>query len=111
MRDNGPVTQREVVMRDDMIIVSRTDEKGRIQFINEDFLEIAGFTKEELIGQPHNIIRHSDMPPEAFEDMWRDLKAGKPWNGFVKNRIKNGDHYWVEANAMPDVVNGVVRHC
>lgn len=108
MRDNGPVTQREVVMRDDMIIVSKTDDKGRIQFINQDFLEIAGFTKEELMGQPHNIIRHPDMPPEAFEDMWRDLKSGKPWNGLVKNRVKNGNHYWVNANAMPVTENGKI---
>lgn len=101
MRNNGPVTQREVFMKEGSAIVSSTDEKGRIQFVNDDFVEISGFTREELIGQPHNLIRHIDMPPEAFEDMWRDLKAGKPWCGFVKNRVKNGDHYWVQANAMP----------
>lgn len=106
MRNNQPVTGHEVVMRDDMVIVSKTDEKGKIQFVNKDFMDIAGFTKEELIGQPHNIIRHPDMPPEAFEDMWRDLKAGLPWSGFVKNRVKNGDHYWVHANAMPEIENG-----
>ena len=106
MRNNGPVTQREVFMKDDSIIVSSTDDKGKIRFVNEDFVEISGFSREELIGQPHNLIRHSDMPPEAFEDMWRDLKSGKPWSGFVKNRIKNGDHYWVQANVMPVVKNG-----
>jgi len=107
MRNNGPVTQREVLMKDGSCIVSSTDDKGKIRFVNEDFVEISGFTREELIGQPHNLIRHCDMPPEAFEDMWRDLKAGKPWSGFVKNRVKNGDHYWVQANAMPVVENGV----
>lgn len=106
MRNNGPVTQHEVVMPEGSMIVSKTDDKGRIQFVNEDFIDISGFVKEELIGQPHNLIRHQDMPPEAFEDMWRDLKAGLPWSGYVKNRVKNGDHYWVHANAMPVVENG-----
>ncbi len=105
MRDNGPVTQREVVMDEGSMIVSVTDDKGRIKSVNKDFIDISGFTNDELIGQPHNLIRHSDMPPEAFADMWRDLKAGKPWSGYVKNRVKNGDHYWVHANAMPIVEN------
>lgn len=109
MRDNGPVTQREVFMKDGSAIVSSTDDEGIIQFVNEDFVEISGFTREELIGQPHSIIRHSDMPAEAFEDLWRDLKAGKPWSGYVKNRVKNGDHYWVKADVMPEVENGVVK--
>lgn len=108
MRNNGPVTQREVFMKDGSVIVSSTDDKGRILFVNDDFIEISGFTREELIGQPHNLIRHSDMPPEAYEDMWRDLKAGQPWSGYVKNRVKNGDHYWVQANAMPVIENGVL---
>lgn len=106
MRNNQPVTGHEVFMRDDMIIVSKTDEKGKIQFVNKDFLDISGFKADELIGQPHNIIRHPDMPTEAFEDLWRDLKAGLPWSGYVKNRVKNGDHYWVHANATPVVENG-----
>jgi PAS domain S-box-containing protein len=106
MRNNQPVTNREVVMPDGSMIVSKTDVKGKIESINKDFLDISGFTKEELIGQPHNIIRHPDMPEEAFEDMWRDLKAGLPWSGYVKNRVKNGDHYWVHANAMPVVEGG-----
>ena len=106
MRDNQPVTQREVFMAEGSVIVSKTDEKGRIQMVNKDFLDIAGFTKEEVMGQPHNIVRHPDMPTEAFEDLWRDLKAGLPWSGFVKNRTKSGDHYWVHANAMPVFENG-----
>lgn len=105
MRNNQPITNRESVMGDGTMIVSKTDTKGRIEFVNQDFIDISGFTKEELIGQPHNLIRHPDMPEEAFEDMWRDLKAGLPWSGYVKNRVKNGDHYWVHANAMPVVEN------
>ncbi len=88
------------------MIVSKTDEKGRLIFVNKTFIEISGFSKEELIGQPHNIVRHPDMPQEAFEDLWRDLKAGIPWGGYVKNRRKNGDYYWVYANAAPTVENG-----
>lgn len=101
MRDNGSVTQREVFMLEGSMIVSTTDVNGKIKSVNNDFVDISGFIREELIGQPHNLIRHSDMPPEAFKDMWRDLKAGLPWSGYVKNRVKNGDHYWVHANAMP----------
>jgi PAS domain S-box-containing protein len=105
MRNNGPVTQHEVFMPEGSMIVSITDEKGKIRLVNKDFIDISGFTEEELLGQPHNLIRHCDMPPEAFADMWRDLKAGLPWSGYVKNRTKNGDHYWVHANAMPIVEN------
>lgn len=108
MRDNGPITRREVFMKDGTVIVSSTDTKGKIRFVNDDFIDISGFTKEELIGQPHNLVRHPDMPPSAFADLWRDLKSGKPWNGFVKNRTKSGDHYWVEANAMPVTENGEI---
>lgn len=101
MRTNLPVTQNEYVIRDDATIVSRTDIKGRITYVNDDFLEASGFVEAELIGEPHNIVRHPDMPAEAFEDLWRTLKAGRPWTGMVKNRRKNGDHYWVVANATP----------
>ncbi len=101
MRNNGPVTQREYRLKEGEYIVSKTDLKGRITYINRPFMEISGFTAEELIGAHHNIIRHPDMPPEAFADLWDTLKRGKPWRGMVKNRCKNGDHYWVEANANP----------
>ena len=106
MRLNQPVTHREVLLSDDSMIVSRTDAGWRILFVNREFVEISGFTIEELMGQPHNIVRHPDMPQEAFEDLWRDLKAGKPWNGYVKNRCKNGDYYWVHASATPVIENG-----
>jgi len=101
MRSNRPVTQRESPLREGMAIVSRTDLKGRITYVNDDFIEASGFTMDELIGQPHNLVRHPDMPEEAFADLWNTLKAGRPWTGLVKNRCKNGDHYWVVANATP----------
>ncbi|MHB1427677.1 MAG: methyl-accepting chemotaxis protein [Rhodocyclaceae bacterium] len=108
MRTNLPVTQNEVKLTDSHLIVSKTDLKGRITYVNHDFLEISGFTEQELIGEPHNIVRHPDMPVEAFDDLWRTLKEGRPWTGYVKNRCKNGDFYWVLANAAPIVENGLV---
>jgi methyl-accepting chemotaxis protein len=98
---NTPVTNREVELRDGMTIVSRTDTQGNITYVNRDFIEISGFTEAELIGAPHNLVRHPDMPVEAFADLWQTLKAGRPWIAMVKNRCKNGDHYWVEAHATP----------
>ncbi|WP_275672394.1 methyl-accepting chemotaxis protein [Thermomonas alba] len=96
-----PVTGREVPFRDGELIVSRTDLRGVITYVNPYFCEISGYTEAELIGQPHNIIRHPDMPPEAFADLWACLKKGRPWVGMVKNRCKNGDHYWVRAHVTP----------
>ncbi|OZB47357.1 MAG: chemotaxis protein, partial [Thiomonas sp. 14-66-4] len=101
MRNNQPVTQQEYVLKHDDFIVSKTDLKGRITFVNRTFVEISGFSEAELLGAPHNIVRHPDMPVEAYEDLWRTLKAGKAWQGMVKNRCKNGDFYWVMANANP----------
>jgi methyl-accepting chemotaxis protein len=101
MKINMPVTDVEYTLTETDSIVSKTDLKGMITYVNEDFLRISGFTTEELIGASHNIVRHPDMPPEAFEDLWQSLKAGRPWTGLVKNRCKNGDYYWVLANASP----------
>ncbi|MDO9270068.1 MAG: methyl-accepting chemotaxis protein [Methylobacter sp.] len=101
MKINMPVTDTEYSLAEHDSIVSKTDLKGMITYINEDFLRISGFTKQELIGASQNIVRHPDMPTEAFEDMWQSLKAGRPWTGMVKNRCKNGDYYWVVANAAP----------
>nr|WP_124553270.1 PAS domain S-box protein [Methylophilus methylotrophus] len=101
MKINLPVTQKEIELKEGASIVSKTDLKGAITYINREFLEISGFSESELVGKNHNIIRHPDMPAAAFEDLWRTVKAGKPWNGMVKNRCKNGDHYWVEANVAP----------
>ncbi|HCY62735.1 MAG TPA: chemotaxis protein [Oxalobacteraceae bacterium] len=108
MRSNFPVTGFEYPIRDDQSLISRTDLSGKITYANQDFIELSGFPEEELIGQPHNIIRHPDMPAEAFADMWACLKAGQSWTGMVKNRRKNGDHYWVLANATPIRENGRV---
>ena len=108
MRTNLPVTQQEVMLKDGEIIVSKTDLQGRITYVNQTFLEISGFTEKELIGEPHNLVRHPDMPPEAFADLWDTLKAGRPWVGLVKNRCKNGDFYWVEAHATPVLENDQV---
>lgn len=104
-----PTTRNEVVLKKGTILVSRTDLMGRITYVNDAFVEISGFTREELMGAEHNIVRHPDMPSEAFEDMWKSLKQRRPWQGLVKNRCKNGDYYWVEANAMPLFKNGKVH--
>jgi PAS domain S-box-containing protein len=101
MRKNLPVTDKEYVLDESTMIVSKTDLKGKLTYFNEQFVEASGFSEEELIGQPHNIVRHPDMPVEAFEDLWATLKAGKPWTGAVKNRRKNGDYYWVLASTTP----------
>jgi aerotaxis receptor len=101
MRINQPVTGKERDYPNDIAIISHTDEKGRITFVNEDFCTVSGFSEEELLGQPQNIVRHPDMPPEAFRDLWDTIKAGRPWTGLVKNRCKNGDHYWVRATVTP----------
>ncbi|MEZ5444268.1 MAG: MCP four helix bundle domain-containing protein [Gammaproteobacteria bacterium] len=108
MRINNPVTGVEKELRDDTVIVSKTSPKGVITYVNRDFIEVSGFCEAELIGQAHNIVRHPDMPPAAFKDLWDTVKAGRPWTGIVKNRCKNGDHYWVEANVTPLRENGIV---
>jgi methyl-accepting chemotaxis protein/aerotaxis receptor len=88
--------------------VSRTDPGGRITFVNQAFVAISGFSEQELIGAPHNIVRHPHMPTAAFADLWATIKAGKPWEGLVKNRAKTGDFYWVRANTTPIVENGAI---
>jgi len=106
MKNNQPVTTVEYVLKETDSIVSKTDLKGVITYVNLDFLRISGFTETELIGASHNIVRHPDMPVEAFADLWASLKANRPWTGIVKNRCKNGDYYWVRANATPIYENG-----
>ena len=108
MRINTPVTNVEYELREDSAIVSKTDTRGIITYVNADFIEASGYTEKELIGQPHNMVRHPDMPEEAFADLWNTLKQGKPWTGIVKNRRKNGDHYWVVANATPIYESGTL---
>lgn len=106
MRTNLPVTQTERFLQPGRPIVTKTDLKGRITYVNASFVEISGFTAEELLGAPHNIVRHPDMPPAAFADLWATSKRGEPWRGLVKNRAKNGDFYWVEAFVTPIKENG-----
>ncbi|MBK1728921.1 hypothetical protein CKO14_05945 [Halorhodospira halophila] len=101
MRINEPVTQRRVAVPRGATILSTTDPKGRITYVNEEFERISGYRHDELIGQPHNLIRHPDMPRTAFYEMWATLQSGRSWMGLVKNRCKNGDHYWVHAYATP----------
>ena len=108
MRDNGPITNREIEMKDGQMLVSRTDTGGRITFVNKAFIDISGFDEAELIGAPHNVVRHPGMPKEAFSDLWAAIKVGRPWEGMVKNRTKTGDHYWVRANVTPTTENGQV---
>jgi aerotaxis receptor len=101
VRTNLPVTGIEYLMRDGQSIVSTTDVKGRITYVNPCFIEVSGFSREELLGKPHNLVRHPDMPPEAFADLWTSLQAGLPWTGMVKNRRRDGGFYWVLANVTP----------
>ncbi|HRH80560.1 MAG TPA: methyl-accepting chemotaxis protein [Thiobacillaceae bacterium] len=108
MRTNMPVTGQEYMLREGTQIVSRTDTKGLITFVNPDFVEASGFSERELMGAPHNILRHPDMPEAAFKDLWDTVQQGKPWSGLVKNRRKNGDHYWVRAQVTPEKLNGQI---
>lgn len=108
MRMNMPVTNVERPLIEGKSIVSKTDLKGNITYVNPYFIEVSGFDEQELLGAPQNLIRHPDMPSEAFADMWATIKGGTPWTGLVKNRSKNGDHYWVRANVTPIRENGQV---
>ena len=101
MRNNQPVTGREYRVPDDVQLVSSTDLKSFIGHANDAFVEVSGYTRDELIGQPHNLVRHPDMPTAAFANLWQNIQAGRPWMGLVKNRRKNGDHYWVDAFVTP----------
>jgi aerotaxis receptor len=106
MRVNLPVTEQERVFPAEQRLISITDLDSRITYCNEAFVAISGFTNDELIGQPHNLIRHPDMPPGVFIHMWHTIKQGKPWMGIVKNRAKNGDFYWVSTYVTPIYENG-----
>ena len=89
------------VFFDGRSLISETDTKGIITFVNRKFVEMSGYSKEEAIGQPHNMLRHPDMPKEAFEQMWSTVKSGTPWEGYVKNLRKDGKFYWVIVNIIP----------
>ncbi len=94
---------KEIKLDSETIIVSETDKSGKILYANEDFCKICGYTKDELIGKPHNIVRHPDMPKAAFADLWKTIKDGKIWHGIVKNLAKDGSYYWVHAKVYPNI--------
>jgi len=95
------MNNKETVLNEDAFLVSETDAKGVIQFANDDFCKVAGYPVEELIGQPHNKVRHPDMPKAAFKDLWETVKKGEIWSGYVKNATKDGGFYWVFATVFP----------
>ena len=108
MKNNQPVTNNEISLSENMVIASTTDVKGATSYINQDFLTISGFSRDELIGKNHNVVRHPDMPSAAFADLWSTIQAGQPWMGLVKNRCKSGDFYWVDAFVTPVKKNGEI---
>jgi aerotaxis receptor len=108
MRNNGHTTGKEIHLSTHDEIVSSSNLRGDIEFCNDTFCRISGFSREELLNQPHNILRHPQMPTAAFGMLWTALRAGKPWMGMVKNRCKNGDHYWVDAYITPLRQNGQI---
>ena len=101
MRNNQPITQREYALDDETVLISRSDLKGNVTYANAAFVEVSGYTRDELMGAPHNLIRHPDMPEAAYADFWKTIQSGKTWQGTVKNRRQNGDHYWVIATVAP----------
>ncbi|WP_404342476.1 methyl-accepting chemotaxis protein [Vreelandella venusta] len=101
MRNNQPVTQREYVLDEETVLISRSDLKGNVTYANAAFVEVSGYSRDELLGAPHNLIRHPDMPEAAYADFWKTIQSGGTWQGTVKNRRKNGDHYWVNATVAP----------
>lgn len=106
MKQNYPLTQRERQVPPGEMLVSRTDLRGVITFANSTFAEVSGYSLDELVGQNHNLVRHPDVPPAVFADLWETLKKGQPWRGVVKNRTKNGDYYWVDSFVMPIMADG-----
>ncbi len=106
MRINTPVTNIEFLLDEHQTLVSATTLKGLITYANPYFVEVSGYSATELLGAPHNILRHPDMPAEAYSDLWASIKAGLSWTGMVKNRRKNGDFYWVFANVIPIIEKG-----
>jgi len=101
-------TEIEIPYPDGKLIVSTTDIKGVITHVNHSFIEMSGYEEDELIGAPHSILRHPDMPPAAFKDLWDTVNKGVKWQGFVKNLRKDGGYYWVKATVIPNVRNGEV---
>jgi len=105
---NAYVSQKEVMFPNGTVLITKTDTKGIITYTNDAFCQIAGYSRAELIGKSHNIVRHPDMPRQAFKWLWDTLKEERPWRGMVKNRCKNGDHYWVRATVAPVIENAKI---
>ena len=105
MRSNLPILDEAFPFPAGESLVSTTDLKGRISYCNPAFIRVSGYARDELLGQPHNLIRHPDMPAEAFRDMWATIQSGQPWTAVVKNRRKDGRYYWVRANVTPLIVD------
>ncbi|WP_057139887.1 PAS domain-containing methyl-accepting chemotaxis protein [Leptospira interrogans] len=108
MRKNLPITSQEITIPINSVLISRTDMKGRISYVSQDFANISGFSEEEMLGEPHNLIRHPDVPSEIFREMWEMIQDGNPWSGIIKNRAKSGDYYWVDATVTPVMNEGVI---
>ncbi|WP_061295603.1 methyl-accepting chemotaxis protein [Leptospira interrogans] len=108
MRKNLPITSQEITIPINSVLISRTDMKGRISYVSQDFANISGFSEEEMLGEPHNLIRHPDVPSEIFREMWETIQDGNPWSGIIKNRAKSGDYYWVDATVTPVMNEGVI---
>ncbi|EMJ98144.1 methyl-accepting chemotaxis protein [Leptospira alstonii] len=108
MRKNLPITNQEIEIPFNAVLISRTDRKGKISYVSQDFADISGFSENEMLGEAHNLIRHPDVPPEIFREMWETIQSGNPWSGIVKNRAKSGGYYWVDATITPVMSEGNV---
>lgn len=106
MRTNLPVSYIEYAVPEGVVLVSKTDLKGVITYCNKEFIEVSGYLVSEILGEPHNIVRHPDVPQPVFADVWATIESGKSWHGVIKNRRKNGDYYWVDANITPLLEDG-----
>ena len=109
MKNNGPVTTRERDFTAIQRLITTTDTHGTITYCNDAFVSISGFERNQLLGAPHNIVRHPDMPEAVFAHMWSHLKVGKAWMGIVKNRCKNGDFYWVDLKQTSHAMHALVE--
>ncbi|SPJ34893.1 methyl-accepting chemotaxis protein [Kushneria phyllosphaerae] len=109
MRNNQPVNDKHYVLDEQQFLISQTNTDGNIVYANPAFIEVSGFERHELIGAPHNLVRHPDMPPVAFANLWKTLRDGETWTGMVKNRRKDGGYYWVRATVMPIVEQGQLK--
>ena len=105
---SGAITNKEHILSDDLVILSTSDLQGNIVSFNGGFRDASGYSSSELKGKSHSLLRHPDMPREAFADLWQTISEGRPWFGIVKNKRKNGDHYWVQSNVAPIKQNGQI---